>query len=218
MAERRRGRYSPDARLRLLDRRRFRAAAEVRREVFSFIEGFYNIRRLHSAIGYQSPANFEKSTMRPETNLQRRSGRSSPGFSGPLASSSSLVAPLQRWRRKKRNHITHHKPQNLTVRDNGAGPARYSDGQPVGGRHNAYRNKDSQGGDAALHGRARGRSGNSGYDRPSTGWDEIPGACPRARSTPRYSLARPLVRRRREARPPSHSGKFGQPPACSDVP
>ena len=44
----------------LLDRRRFRTVAEARREVFSFIEGFYNTRRLHSALGYRSPANFEK--------------------------------------------------------------------------------------------------------------------------------------------------------------
>ena len=44
----------------LLDRRSFRTVAEARREVFSFIEGFYNTRRLHSALGYQSPANFEK--------------------------------------------------------------------------------------------------------------------------------------------------------------
>ncbi len=36
------------------------AAAEARREVFTFIEGFYNTRRLHSALGYQWPANFEK--------------------------------------------------------------------------------------------------------------------------------------------------------------
>ena len=44
----------------LLDRRSFRAMAEARREVFTFIEGFYNTRRLHSALGYKSPANFEK--------------------------------------------------------------------------------------------------------------------------------------------------------------
>ena len=44
----------------LLDRRQFPTVAEAQREVFSFIEGFYNTRRLHSALGYQSPANFEK--------------------------------------------------------------------------------------------------------------------------------------------------------------
>ena len=44
----------------LLDRRRFQTTGQARREVFSFIEGFYNTRRLHSALGYQSPANFEK--------------------------------------------------------------------------------------------------------------------------------------------------------------
>ena len=44
----------------LLDRRRFPTMAVARCEVFSFIEGFYNTRRLHSALGYESPANFEK--------------------------------------------------------------------------------------------------------------------------------------------------------------
>ena len=44
----------------LLDRQSFQTAAEARREVFSFIEGFYNTRRLHSALGYHSPANFER--------------------------------------------------------------------------------------------------------------------------------------------------------------
>ena len=43
----------------LVDRRRFRTVAGARREVFSFIEGFYNTRRLHSALGYRSPADFE---------------------------------------------------------------------------------------------------------------------------------------------------------------
>ena len=44
----------------LLDRRYFPTMAGARREVFSYIEGFYNTRRLHSSLGYKSPANFEK--------------------------------------------------------------------------------------------------------------------------------------------------------------
>ena len=43
----------------LLDRSRFPTPADARREVFGFIEGFYNTRRIHSALGYESPANFE---------------------------------------------------------------------------------------------------------------------------------------------------------------
>ena len=42
-----------------VDRCRFPTVAEARREVFRFIEGFYNTRRLHSALGYESPANYE---------------------------------------------------------------------------------------------------------------------------------------------------------------
>ena len=44
----------------LLDRRSFPTVVRARREVFRFIEGFYNTRRLHSALGYRSPANFER--------------------------------------------------------------------------------------------------------------------------------------------------------------
>jgi putative transposase len=36
----------------LLDRRRFKSQAEARRGIFEFIEGFYNCRRRHSALGY----------------------------------------------------------------------------------------------------------------------------------------------------------------------
>jgi len=43
----------------LLDRRRFKNQAEARMTVFEFIEGFYNRRRRHSAIGYLSPVDYE---------------------------------------------------------------------------------------------------------------------------------------------------------------
>ena len=45
----------------LLDRQRFRTQAEAKMAVFDFIEGFYNPRRRHSALGQLSPINFERS-------------------------------------------------------------------------------------------------------------------------------------------------------------
>lgn len=44
----------------LLARRRFRSQAEARMAVFSYVEGFYNPLRLHSALGYQSPITYEQ--------------------------------------------------------------------------------------------------------------------------------------------------------------
>lgn len=44
----------------LLDRKRFKTQAEARMAVFDFIEGFYNPRRRHSALGQVSPLNFER--------------------------------------------------------------------------------------------------------------------------------------------------------------
>ncbi|HUF50547.1 MAG TPA: IS3 family transposase [Longimicrobiales bacterium] len=44
----------------LLADRRFRTQAEAEMAVFEFIEGWYNPRRRHSALGYLSPANFER--------------------------------------------------------------------------------------------------------------------------------------------------------------
>ena len=43
----------------LIDRCSFATPAEARREVFEYIEGFYNPRRRHSALGYLSPVDFE---------------------------------------------------------------------------------------------------------------------------------------------------------------
>ena len=44
----------------LLSRRRFVSQTEARMACFNFIEGFYNPVRLHSALGYQSPINYEE--------------------------------------------------------------------------------------------------------------------------------------------------------------
>ncbi|GAB4310801.1 MAG: hypothetical protein Kow0097_12420 [Candidatus Bipolaricaulota bacterium] len=44
----------------LLDRRTFRTRDEGRREVFAFIEGWYNPHRRHSALGYETPAGYER--------------------------------------------------------------------------------------------------------------------------------------------------------------
>jgi putative transposase len=46
----------------LIDRRRFRSQAEARMAVFTFIEGWYNPRRRHSALDYLSPVDYEKRT------------------------------------------------------------------------------------------------------------------------------------------------------------
>ena len=44
----------------LLNRRRFRSQVEARLAVFDYVEGFYNPRRLHSALDYKSPIDYER--------------------------------------------------------------------------------------------------------------------------------------------------------------
>jgi putative transposase len=51
----------------LLDRRRFASQVEARIACFSFIEGWYNPVRLHSALGYRSPIRYEQEM---QTELQ----------------------------------------------------------------------------------------------------------------------------------------------------
>jgi putative transposase len=43
----------------LIHRRRFRTRAEASKAIFEYIEVWYNRRRLHSSLGYQSPADYE---------------------------------------------------------------------------------------------------------------------------------------------------------------
>jgi putative transposase len=44
----------------LLDRHSFKNPAEARSAVFEFIEGWYNLHRRHSRLGYVSPIEYEK--------------------------------------------------------------------------------------------------------------------------------------------------------------
>jgi putative transposase len=50
----------------LLARRRFASQAEARMAVFTYVEAWYNPLRLHSALGYKSPAAFEKEQLQPD--------------------------------------------------------------------------------------------------------------------------------------------------------
>lgn len=44
----------------LIHHRRYRTRAEARKDIFEFIEVFYNRERLHSSLGYMSPLDYEK--------------------------------------------------------------------------------------------------------------------------------------------------------------
>ncbi|MGM0556829.1 MAG: IS3 family transposase, partial [Myxococcota bacterium] len=44
----------------LIDRTTFNTKVEAKREVFRYIEGWYNPHRIHSGLDYLSPINYEK--------------------------------------------------------------------------------------------------------------------------------------------------------------
>ena len=53
----------------LLARRKFKTKAEAHMAIFELIEGWYNPGRRHSALGYQSPINYEKQTQNRLPNV-----------------------------------------------------------------------------------------------------------------------------------------------------
>ena len=71
----------------LIERRSFRTQAEAHRAIFEFIEGWYNPRRRHSALGYLSPNDFERAAAKETPRAVRNAHR--PARAVPGASRSS---------------------------------------------------------------------------------------------------------------------------------
>ena len=67
----------------LLQRRSFQNQAQARMAIFSFVESFYNTRRLHSALGYLSPNEFERRAAAAERPMGTE-GHREPGALEPL--------------------------------------------------------------------------------------------------------------------------------------
>jgi putative transposase len=55
----------------LIDRRTFNTRDQARLELFEFIEGFYNPKRRHSALGYVSPERFEERSSKMNKDLEK---------------------------------------------------------------------------------------------------------------------------------------------------
>jgi putative transposase len=67
-----------------LDHRTFKTKTEARLAVFSWIEGGYNPRRRHSALGYRSPINFEESQITiPDTPRSKHGLPTAPPSNSP---------------------------------------------------------------------------------------------------------------------------------------
>ena len=75
----------------LLSRRRFQSQAEARIACFSYIEGWYNPHRRHSALGYLCPVAFEQ-----KMTVARVGTVESPvGIDPMLTGSSEPAAPVK---------------------------------------------------------------------------------------------------------------------------
>ena len=102
----------------LIARRNWKSKAEAKTAVFTWIEGWYNPRRRHSALDHQSPMKFRgatqtaktrRTTAAPETRVAHRAGRVAP--SADRRRGQPCGGAHQRLRIK-----------SLTVRGNGVSP------------------------------------------------------------------------------------------------
>jgi putative transposase len=76
----------------LIHRRSWPEKAELRTEVFDYIEIFYNRQRRHRALGQRSPADYETSTLRPGGSENAASRLASPRETSLTATTAATAA------------------------------------------------------------------------------------------------------------------------------
>ena len=74
----------------LVYRRKFASRQQAQRELFDYIKVFYNRRRLHSALGYRSPEQFEKEHNPKNESLAAHPGGASDSQGGAQRSEQYL--------------------------------------------------------------------------------------------------------------------------------
>jgi len=102
----------------LLDRSSFPTRNDARLAVFDFIEGFYNSHRRHSALGYLSPAEFERDS-------ERRYSPPDPILHPlPLSTAAAVISPSPKppARGATTAATVDNIPQDSTVHQTEAGP------------------------------------------------------------------------------------------------
>lgn len=77
----------------LLDRRSFKARTKARLAAFTWIEGWYNPRRRHSALGYQSPSTTNGETQTRIANHRRQQPRSAQRRPNPSLDNKAATCP-----------------------------------------------------------------------------------------------------------------------------
>lgn len=75
----------------LLNRRSFKGKAEARTALFTYIEGWYNPRRRHSALGYRSPVQFEREHQQTTRVLPSRAEHGLPTVGARVAGAAPPV-------------------------------------------------------------------------------------------------------------------------------
>ena len=81
----------------LINRRSCKSQAEARMALFAWIEGWHNPRRLHSALAYLSPINFERQYVTQKDHAPEHGLPTAPAASSqaPTAAAVDNPAPVQ---------------------------------------------------------------------------------------------------------------------------